>query len=132
MGAVARERQQHPARWCLASLWHRTAFKSLGWPLFAAMGLQLPFQEGQCRSQSHLTRTEFVTVEVRVLKSQKSTRRWDRRWDPRTDTKEKHSSMRKCEDREDSRPQTVHFLVLLGGCRSQIHTPDYASVYDHL
>lgn len=24
VGAVATERQQHPARWCLTSPWHRT------------------------------------------------------------------------------------------------------------
>lgn len=85
-------------------------FKSLGWSLFAAMGLQLPFQEGQFRSQSHLTWSESVTVEVRVLDSQKST--WRR--DLRTDNKEKHSSYKKVWRQGRLQTQTVHFLVLLG------------------
>lgn len=46
----------------------------------------------------------------RVLGSQKST--W--RWDLRTDNKEKQSSVRKCEDREDSKHKLCIFLPSLG------------------
>lgn len=110
MGAVARERQQHPARWCLTSSWHGTAYNRLGSLVFTAMGLQWPFQEGQqFRDQSPLAWTAFVAAQEEGLDSQKSTVRWNLE----TDSKEKCLSVRRCEDTGDT-TKCTHCLAFPG------------------